>query len=64
MLPDPKSIAIGILGKGKPPPDDDDGGGDSLETAAQDFLDAVKAGSAKDLADAFRSMSTLVDQPE
>jgi len=35
-----------------------------VKTAAQDFLDAVKAGSAKDLADAFRSMSTLVDQPE
>lgn len=59
MLPDPKKIAIGILAKGKPAPDDDDGGGDSLEAAAQDFLDAVKSDSASDLAAAFRSMLDL-----
>lgn len=61
MLPDPKKIALAIVAKGKPPEDDDPG---SLETAAQDFLDAIKGDSAKDVADAFRSMFDLVDGDE
>ena len=50
---DPKKIAAEIVGKGdgRPTPV----AGDDLGVLAQDLIDAVKAGDAQGVADAFRA---------
>jgi len=52
MIGDPKKIAAEIVGKGEMSPPE---AGDDLGVLAQDLIDAMKAGDAQGVADAFRA---------
>lgn len=67
MGPDPKKIVAALFLKKKPDGgtgDESDDSGSPVEAASQDVLDAIKSGSAKDLAEALKSVFDILDQPE